>query len=88
MYDEHGNTSPFSVSCFYLILLLPLTYYYWPREEKGASFDCVRSSSNKSSLSAKVKYRKVRQCHCEGCVRKADAKRKRELSESSWVIVK
>ncbi|KHJ39945.1 DnaJ domain protein [Trichuris suis] len=59
-YDERGSTFYFFIASFYACVLIPVTYYFWPRENgRGKSED-------------------MRRCHCEPCLIKVSARRRKE----------
>lgn len=38
-YDEVGNTFYYVIVSFYALILLPLTYFFWPSSKKGYFFE-------------------------------------------------
>ncbi len=37
-YDESGATFAYFVLSFYAMIIIPLTYYFWPKKEAKSKF--------------------------------------------------
>ncbi|XP_017484476.1 PREDICTED: translocation protein SEC63 homolog [Rhagoletis zephyria] len=65
-YDESGTTFYYFVLTFMALVVIPVTYFYWPRKEKHEE---VETTSKK------------KKCHCDACAMKQNYMKSKEPTQ-------
>jgi len=64
-YDESGATFYYFVLTFLALVIIPVTFFYWPRVEVSGDAD----------------PKKRKRCHCEPCIMKQNFMQSKEPSK-------
>lgn len=68
-YDESGTTFYYFVLTFMALVIIPVTYFYWPRAKTEDETAASESGSKK------------KKCHCDPCAIKQNYMKSKEPSQ-------
>lgn len=87
-YDEQGSTFYYFLISFYVLFLLPATYFLWPSRKKGFRLACWLWGMVTNVLWSAAAGEAGLVCQCDPCRHKRVRLEEEQPRETLWIITR